>query len=182
MKIYTKTGDKGKTSLIGGARVLKSHDRLEAYGTLDELLSWVGLLRDQPEMGAYAKILVEIQDRLMTASSLLACDSPDSYKGLPKLFPEDILYLEKAIDQMEKGLPPMRAFVLPGGHVCVSHCHVVRTICRRAERTIIRLNDQTDVDSLVLRYINRLSDYFFMLSRRLSIDLQIDETIWKPRL
>jgi cob(I)alamin adenosyltransferase len=182
MKIYTKTGDKGKTSLIGGSRVSKSHDRLEAYGTLDELISWIGLLRDQDIDSQIKGTLIEIQDRLMTASSLLASDSPDSYEGLPKLYPADIKFLEKEIDRMEQDLPPLRSFILPGGHTIVSHCHVARTICRRAERVTIRLSESSDVDVTIIGYLNRLSDYFFVLSRRLSIDLQADEVSWKPRL
>lgn len=182
MKIYTKTGDNGKTSLIGGTRVAKSHERLEAYGTLDELISWTGLLRDHDIDQQIKKVLLEVQDRLMTASSLLATDSPDSYEGLPKLIQPDIEFLEKEIDRMETGLPPLRSFILPGGNRTVSHCHIARTICRRAERIVIKLSERFDVDTLIIRYINRLSDYFFMLSRRLSFDLQADEVSWKPRL
>ncbi|MCF8372035.1 MAG: cob(I)yrinic acid a,c-diamide adenosyltransferase [Bacteroidales bacterium] len=182
MKIYTKTGDTGKTSLIGGTRVAKSHERLEAYGTLDELISWTGLLRDHDIDTQLKEALLEVQDRLMTASSLLATDSPNSYEGLPKLIVTDIEFLEREIDRMETGLPPLRSFILPGGNMAVSHCHIARTICRRAERIVIKLSEDFDVDTLIIRYINRLSDYFFMLSRRLSFDLQADEVSWKPRL
>lgn len=182
MKIYTKTGDSGKTSLIGGTRVAKSNERLEAYGTLDELIAWTGLLRDYIVDSKLRKSLLEVQDRLMTASSLLASDSPNAYEGLPKLYPIDIKFLEKEIDRMEEGLHPLRSFILPGGHLAVSHCHVARTICRRAERIVIKLSESFDVDALIIRYLNRLSDYFFMLSRRLSADLQADEIPWKARL
>lgn len=182
MKIYTKTGDKGRTSLIGGTIVPKSNERLEAYGTVDELIAWVGVLRDHNLDKAYQEVLIEIQDRLMTLSSLLAADSPESYEGLPKLFPADITFLERQIDQLEEGLPPMRSFVLPGGNLIVSHCHVARTVCRRAERIIHKMTEEYPVNGLVLQYMNRLSDYFFMLSRRLSFDLQVDEIKWQPRL
>ncbi|MEA3443800.1 MAG: cob(I)yrinic acid a,c-diamide adenosyltransferase [Bacteroidota bacterium] len=182
MKIYTKTGDTGTTSLIGGTRVSKSHERIEAYGTIDELMAWTALVRDQISDEKIKDSLFEILDRLMTASSLLASDSPESNIKLPKLIPVDIQYLENEIDRMEKGLPKLRSFTLPGGHILVSQCHIARTVCRRSERITILLSEKFVVNVIIPQYLNRLSDYFFMLSRRLSSDLQLDEIKWIPRL
>ncbi len=182
MKIYSKTGDKGKTSLIGGTRVSKSDDRLEAYGTIDELMAWTGLIRDQLDNDQFKATLLEILDRLMTTSSLLATAPGQAPTGLPKLIPDDVKFIERAIDEMEIGLPSLHSFLLPGGHILVSHCHIARTVCRRAERAIIRLSENFNVDELIIRFLNRLSDYYFTLSRRLSSDLQSDELIWTPRL
>ncbi|MBN8702852.1 MAG: cob(I)yrinic acid a,c-diamide adenosyltransferase [Bacteroidetes bacterium] len=182
MKIYTKTGDKGQTSLLGGTRVPKHHIRIEAYGTVDELNSYIGLLRDQTIGKSYVNVLVEIQDRLFTIGSLLACDPEKKNIKIPSLIETDITYLEKHIDEMEVLLPPMRSFVLPGGHATVSLCHVSRCICRRAERNIIHLSEVSSVPEIVIQYMNRLSDYLFMLSRKLAQDLNAIETPWIPRL
>lgn len=182
MKIYTKTGDKGNTSLIGGKRVPKHNMRIEAYGTVDELISWVGLLRDCEIDKTSKASLAEIQERLMTAASFLATDSLDIMNNLPQLFEEDIEFLEKEIDNMEKNLEPLQAFILPGGHKYVSYCHITRTICRRAERLSIKLSIKDRVNPQVIRYLNRLSDYLFVLSRKLSKDLNAKEIEWKPRL
>ena len=180
MKIYTKKGDKGETSLIGGKRVKKSHARLHAYGTVDELNSYVGLLRDSIEDKSIRAELLEIQDRLFTLGSLLAA-TPDSKMELPSLGEADIKTLEDSIDRMNKELPEMRSFILPGGHKTVSLCHVARTICRRAERWTIAVNEDEEVSLLILAYLNRLSDYFFVLSRYMSNILNVNENPWIPR-
>lgn len=182
MKIYTKTGDKGQTSLIGGTRVPKHHIRIEAYGTVDELNSWVGVLRDSIADEAVTTLLIEIQDRLFTMGSLLAADPEKSKMKLPELEEADITRLEQAIDAMNEHLPPMRSFVLPGGHITVSHCHVARCVCRRAERNVTHLSETATVSALITQYLNRLSDYLFVLSRKLTHDLGATETPWKPRM
>ena len=181
-KIYTKTGDTGKTALIGGSRVPKYDERIEAYGTIDELKSWVGFLRDKIDDKHLKDILIEIQDRLFTTESLLAQDGSESSSLLPALKESDIEFLEKEIDSMNETLPPVKSFILPGGHECISITHITRTVCRRAERIIIKLNDFYPVDPLIVKYINRLSDYFFVLARKLTLDLQAEETPWKPRI
>lgn len=182
MKIYTKTGDKGQTSLIGGTRVPKHHIRIEAYGTVDELNSYIGLVRDQ-QIDLYSKeLLIEIQDRLFTIGSSLASDPEKSKMKIPDLKEEDIILLEKEIDKMNETLPEMRSFVLPGGHTTVSFCHIARCICRRAERNIIHLSETSFVAELVIKYLNRLSDYLFVLSRKIAHDLNASEIPWKPRM
>jgi cob(I)alamin adenosyltransferase len=182
MKIYTKTGDKGQTSLIGGTRVPKHHIRIEAYGTVDELNSWMGVLRDLVPSEKTKSLIVDIQDRLFTIGSLLASDPEKSKMKLPELHAEDILQLEKEIDAIDSSVPPMKSFVLPGGHLTVSYCHVARCVCRRAERHIIHLSENAPVSDLVLQYLNRLSDYLFMLSRQLTQDLGAEEIPWKPKM
>src|ERR1700722_2005885 len=183
-KIYTKTGDKGTTSLIGGTKVPKSHLRIEAYGTVDELNSFVGLLADHLNAaGCVTPLLNEIQDRLFTIGSSLACD-PDKEPRLkiPDLKEEDVQLLETAIDQMTAELPPMKSFLLPGGHIAVSTAHITRCVCRRAERACVRMEeDQLFVEPLVLRYLNRLSDYFFVLARYTAHLLFVPEIPWKAR-
>lgn len=184
-KIYTKTGDKGQTSLIGGTRVPKYDDRIEAYGTLDELNSFIGLIRDQPVSDDVRKLLIEIQDRIFTAESLLAADPSCAVKTLPTLVEEDILLLEDQIDKMNETLPELKSFILPGGHTTVSFCHVARTVCRRAERLTIKLierNPDTLQGEMVVKYLNRLSDYLFVLARKISFDMKVDETLWKARI
>lgn len=187
MKIYTKTGDKGQTALIGGRRVSKADLRIDAYGTVDELNSWIGLVRDQPVNIRRRDLLKEIQDRLFTIGSELATDPEKAPKrAMPAITPDDVLLLEEAMDTMDTELPELRAFVLPGGHQAVSFCHLARTVCRRAERLIIALNDTTaqigtGVDELVLQYINRLSDYLFVLSRKMAQELTAEEVAWQPR-
>jgi cob(I)alamin adenosyltransferase len=182
MKIYTKTGDKGSTSLIGGKRVPKSHVRLEAYGTVDELIAYIGLLRDVEVAEKQKKELVRIQDRLMICASILATDEGAESIKLPKLHENDITALETAMDEMENGLPPLNSFILPGGHTSVSFCHIARTVCRRAERQAIRLSQEFEIEEIAIRYLNRLSDYLFMLSRRISFDLKVTEIPWIPEL
>jgi len=178
-KIYTKGGDKGETSLLGGTRVPKYHERIEAYGTLDELNSFIGLLRDQPMEVHYRKKLLEIQERIFIAESRLAADQQKKLDQLPVITEDDVLELEKEIDEMNIGLPELKSFILPGGHPTVSYCHIARTICRRAERLSIRLSQKFNVDELIIKYLNRLSDYFFVLGRRFSYDLKVEEVLWK---
>jgi len=182
MRIYTKTGDLGQTSLIGGKRVPKYHERIEAYGTVDELISCIGLLRDLNDNDLYKKLLLHIQDRLMTAASLLAAGSIKFQKDLPKLGSEDIEFLEKEMDLMDAKLPELRSFLLPGGHPVVSCCHMARTICRRAERITVRLSRLSPHDRLIIKYLNRLSDFLFVFSRLISNELGVDEIQWKPKL
>jgi cob(I)alamin adenosyltransferase len=183
MKIYTKTGDQGKTSLIGGTRVLKFHPRIEAYGTIDELNSYIGLIRDHDIAPHFKEILLEIQDRLFTAESLVALDPASKIEvKLPQLHDSDIELLEKEIDAMNEVLPELSSFILPGGHPVVSYCHVARCVCRRAERLIIRLNQSQTVPDKVIPYLNRLSDYLFVLARRLGKDVNATETLWKARI
>lgn len=181
MKIYTKKGDKGTTSLIGGKRVPKNDVKIEAYGTVDELNSWVGLLRDQNIKDFYIEQLLEIQDRLFTIGSLLAAEDGHKMK-LPELIEKDVLFLESAIDEMNKTLPEMKSFVLPGGHQAVSYCHITRCVCRRAERLSVALNQDQNKYDLVIQYLNRLSDFLFVLSRALTMDFSAKETPWKPRV
>ncbi len=182
MKIYTKTGDKGTTALFGGKRVSKADLRIDTYGTVDELNSYVGLVRDQPINQIRKNILVEIQDRLFTIGSILATEPGNTKVKIPSLVTEDVTLLEKEIDSMDAALPPMKSFVLPGGHQSVSFCHVARTVCRRAERLTITLNETEPVDARVIQYLNRLSDYLFMLSRKMSAELNAEEMPWKPRM
>ena len=182
MKIYTKKGDGGNTSLIGGTRVPKDHIRIEAYGTIDELNSYIGLLRDQNISEKTKEVLLETQDRLFTIGSLLAADPEKSKMVLPPLQESDIHFLEEEIDRMDEVLPPMKSFVLPGGHSTVSYCHIARCVCRRAERNTIHLQRENPIDILIIPYLNRLSDYLFVLSRMLAHELGAVESPWKPRL
>jgi len=184
-KIYTKTGDKGQTSLIGGTRLPKHHIRIEAYGTVDELNSHIGLLRDVVSEQATIDLLITIQDRLFTIGSQLAADpekKPADGKTakmqLPQIFEEDIVALEKAIDSIDALVPEMKSFVLPGGHPHVSYCHIARCVCRRAERAVLRLAANEPVDEIIGKYLNRLSDYLFMLSRHLTVLLKANEIPW----
>jgi cob(I)alamin adenosyltransferase len=182
MKIYTKTGDKGYTSLIGGTRVPKHHLRIESYGTVDELNSYIGLIRDQ-ELNDYDKgILKQIQDRLFTIGSLLAADPEKSKMVIPDLYPEDIELLEKEIDRMNELLPELRHFILPGGSNSISYCHIARCVCRRAERLSVHLAEESTVDEKVNVYLNRLSDYLFTLARLIGHDAKVPENQWIPRI
>lgn len=182
MKIYTKTGDTGTTSLFGGKRILKSDLRIDTYGTVDELNSWIGVLRDQSVNQNRSPILIEIQDRLFTIGSILATEPGNTKVKIPALTETDITFLEKEIDAMDAILPPMKFFVLPGGHQAVSFGHVTRTVCRRAERLVIALNQTDPISELVIKYLNRLSDYLFVLCRMMAHELQATETPWKPRM
>jgi cob(I)alamin adenosyltransferase len=181
-KIYTKGGDKGQTSLLGGTRVPKYHERIEAYGTVDELVSFIGLIRDQEIGRHYHKVLIEIQQKLFTAESRLAADKPQNMQKLPVITEEDVVFLEKEIDKMNETLPELRSFILPGGHTIVSYCHIARTICRRAERLTIKLTEKYEVEEIIVKYLNRLSDYFFVLARKLSQELKGEEIPWKPNV
>ncbi len=180
MKIYTKTGDEGKTSLLTGKRVDKFNERLHAYGTTDELNSWIGLLRDEVEDKDVVQLLIRVQDRIFTMGSHLANEGGSDRVKLPQLEEGDIEQLEKAIDGMNENLPELRTFILPGGHPVVSHCHIARTVCRRAERHVAFLQREGEIDAILGKYLNRLSDYLFVLSRKLSVDLNADEVAWKP--
>lgn len=188
MKIYTKTGDKGTTALFGGTRISKNHIRIESYGTVDELNSHIGLVRDQNIDEHYKNILIVIQDKLFTVGAILATDpdkailkSGKERLNIPKISKEDIELLELEIDKMNESLPPMTNFVLPGGHQTVSFCHIARGVCRRAERLAVSLNDLEPFQPETLTYLNRLSDYLFVLARKLSYDLQADEIKWVPK-
>ncbi|MBK8290797.1 MAG: cob(I)yrinic acid a,c-diamide adenosyltransferase [Flammeovirgaceae bacterium] len=182
MKIYTKTGDEGTTSLFGGKRVSKADLRIDAYGTIDELNSWIGVMRDQPVNQSRLELLAEIQDRLFTIGSILATEPDNKKVKIPALVETDIELLEKQMDVMDAQLPAMRHFVLPGGHSSVSFGHVARTVCRRAERLVIALNQIEKVDPLVIKYLNRLSDFLFMLCRSMAFELKAPETPWQPRM
>lgn len=184
LKIYTKTGDKGTTSLIGGTKVPKSHLRIEAYGTVDELNSYIGLCRDILSDENSRTILQEVQDRLFTIGSSLACDPIKEPKmRIPDLKEEDVTLLEKEIDKMNEAIPPMKSFILPGGHITVSHLHIARCVCRRAERCCVRLElESLEVEQVILKYLNRLSDYLFVLARFVSFQLNSGEIPWKPRV
>ncbi len=181
MKIYTKKGDHGQTSLIGGTRVPKHHLRIESYGTVDELNSYIGLIRDQDIEKKDIEVLLEIQDRLFTIGSHLAAEPGKSKMVLPELFETDITFLENEIDRMDDLLEEMRSFVLPGGNTVVSYSHIARCVCRRAERVAVHLSEESEVDEKVITYLNRLSDYLFTLSRKLMKDLHAKEIPWVPK-
>jgi cob(I)alamin adenosyltransferase len=184
MKIYTKTGDKGKTSLIGGTKVFKSDLRIEAYGTVDELNSFIGLCFDQLKSHNIHNVLSEVQDRLFTVGSALACDPEKETKlKIPDLHEGDVELLEKEIDKMNEVLPVMKSFILPGGHVAVSSLHIARTVCRRAERRCVKMQKkEMEVENLIIKYLNRLSDYLFVLARFAAQQLNVEEIPWKPRI
>jgi cob(I)alamin adenosyltransferase len=183
-KIYTKTGDLGKTSLIGGTKVAKSHIRIEAYGTVDELNSYIGLLNDHLSDESSRLMLREAQDRLFTIGSSLATDpDKETLMKIPDLKEEDIRLLEEEIDKMNETLPVMKSFILPGGHIAVSTAHVTRCICRRAERLCVNMKEhELFVEPLVIKYLNRLSDYLFVLARYIGHLLNVSEIPWKPRI
>jgi len=184
LKIYTKTGDKGSTSLIGGTKVPKSDIRIDTYGTVDELNSWIGNINDQLNDSAFKLELKEIQDRLFTIGSALATDGEKEPKmKLPDLHDSDIRFLENRIDEMTAVLPPMKSFILPGGHPVVSSIHIVRCVCRRAERLAVNMQQhELFIDEKIIQYLNRLSDYLFMLARYVAHKLNVEEVPWQPRL
>jgi cob(I)alamin adenosyltransferase len=182
MKIYTRTGDKGKTTLVGGTPVSKTHARIEAYGSVDEVIAHISLLRDLTGDTGLKNYLLGIEDRLMTCTAILAADCEDCPVKIPELRDEDIRSLEEAIDEMELKLEPLNSFILPGGSSISSQCHVARTVCRRAEREIIRLSAELFVPDTVIKYINRLSDYLFVLSRKVLRDSGLNDIPWKPEL
>lgn len=181
MKVYTKTGDAGETSLFGGKRVKKYNVRIEAYGTSDELNSWIGLIASQEINDHYKSILVEIQDRIFTLGAQLAADPDKPKLKMPKIKEEDILLLEREIDQMDEELPVMTKFTLPGGNNIVSYCHIARCVCRRCERHVVMLADEAEVEEKIFQYLNRLSDYLFVLGRKLAKDTDAKEVYWEPR-
>lgn len=181
-KIYTKTGDQGTTSLLGGTKVLKSDLRIEAYGTIDELNSFIGLCRDLLKNKKSRKILLEIQDRLFIIGSSLASDPKKEIKmKLPELKEDDITFLEKEMDKMNETIPPMKNFILPGGHRTVSALHITRCVCRRAERCCVRLQQESK-EKIIIKYLNRLSDYLFVLARFTGSKLKVKEIPWKPKV
>ncbi len=184
MRIYTKTGDKGTTSLIGGTKVPKSHLRIEAYGTVDELNSYMGLCRDLLTQENARRLIREIQDRLFTIGSSLACGPVKEPKmKIPDLREDDVVLLEKEIDKMNEVMPPMKNFIIPGGHPTVSHLHIARCICRRAERCCVRLQEEIgETESIIIKYLNRLSDYLFVISRFTAHQLNVEEIPWKARI
>jgi cob(I)alamin adenosyltransferase len=188
MKIYTKTGDKGTTSLYGGTRVTKHNLRIEAYGTADELNSYIGLIRDQKIDNRTSDTLLKVQNEIFTLGAMLATP-PEKEKlksgkerlNIYKISKDDILFIEKEMDHMDQSLPQMTNFILPGGHQTVSFCHIARCVCRRTERLVVNLHEQEPIDELILTYLNRLSDYLFVLARKLTIDNQATEIPWIPK-
>ncbi len=180
MKIYTRTGDTGKTSLIGGTRVPKHHLRIETYGTVDELNSFIGMIRDQKESNPYSALLGKIQDWLFTIGSHLASDPEKSKMKLPEMNAVDITELEQAIDAMHEHLPELKSFILPGGHSASSWCHLARCVCRRGERLVSQLSETETTDPVILTYLNRLSDYLFVLARKILHDQGAAEIPWQP--
>ncbi len=188
MKVYTKTGDNGTTALFGGTRVPKHHIRIDSYGTVDELNSHIGLIRDQDIDKKSKETLIEIQDNLFTLGAILATDPEKTILkngkerlNIPKITENDVLALELYIDEMETNIPPMTHFVLPGGHTTVSYCHIARCVCRRAERLASALYEVSPFDERALKYLNRLSDYLFVLARKLTYDLGAEEVKWIPK-
>lgn len=181
-KIYTKQGDKGQTSLIGGTRVPKYDDRVEAYGTIDELKSYIGIIRDLSDDAAVKELLLEVQERLFTAESRVAVDSPKALSKMPNLLEGDIQLLEDKIDEMNEALPALTSFILPSGQILASHAHVARTICRRAERITLKAFPDGNVDPLVLKYLNRMSDFLFVLARKFANELGDGDVKWEARV
>lgn len=182
MKIYTKTGDKGLTSLIGGTRVRKYDLRIESYGTVDELNSYIGMIRDQGVSPDQSNILKEIQDRLFTIGAALASDPEKAKMKIPDLLSSDIEVLENQIDLMNEVLPDLKHFILPGGDQAVSFCHISRCVCRRAERIAVHLAEESFVDEKIIIYLNRLSDFLFVLARKIGYDRDLRENKWFPRV
>lgn len=180
MKIYTGTGDQGETSLAGGARVPKNHVRIEAYGSVDELISYIGLIRVQKINDDDKAFLEYIQNCLMTVATVLASDYPDNKVFVTGLEEKDIIKIEDKIDSMDKNLDTLSSFIIPGGNTIISYCHIARCVCRRAERKVLAIDNMDKESRICTRYLNRLSDYLFVLSRKLTKDFEISETIWQP--
>tara|TARA_B100001059_G_scaffold124205_1_gene124193 strand:- start:10574 stop:11131 length:558 start_codon:yes stop_codon:yes gene_type:complete len=179
IKLYTKTGDKGITSLFSGKRVPKHDIRIKAYGAIDELNAWLGLIRDTANFDYAQSTLIQIQKQLMTVASQLAIDHQNDYpNNLITIQPNDVLFIEHEIDRLTERLPPLKNFIIPGGNVLVSYTHLARSVCRRAERCVTELDHQNPVSSVIIAYINRLSDYFFTLSRIFALDLKSEEVKW----
>lgn len=181
MKIYSKTGDQGTTSLLGGTRVVKSDLRIDSYGAVDELNAYIGVVRDSINDARGRVELLQIQHVLFIIGSHLACEKETLKPKLPELEEKEVLFLEEAIDRMNESLAPMTHFILPGGHLSISFCHVARTICRRSERNIVALHQATVIDPLIITYVNRLADYLFVLSRYIAYQLDIQEIKWMPK-
>lgn len=182
MKVYTKTGDKGDTSLFGGSRVRKYDLRIESYGTADELNSWIGLIRDQNINNSHKDFLTEIQDRIFTLGSQLAADPNKPKLKMPHIVEEDIIALEHKMDDYNETLPEMTKFTLPGGNTTVSYCHIARCVCRRCERLVVELSDREKIPAEIAKYLNRLSDYLFVLGRKLTQELGAQEVFWEPKM
>lgn len=180
MKIYTKTGDKGSTSLLSGERVPKYHERIEAYGTIDELNSFVGLLRSADLEKEDLEFLIKIQHHLFNIGSLLALGNKKVQFKMPEIFPKDVLEIEQEMDKLDNDLPKLKNFVLPGGEQTVAYCHICRSICRRAERLIVKISLENKLNENLIQYINRLSDYFFLLSRKIANKKGFEEIKWEP--
>lgn len=178
MKIYTKTGDDGSTMLFGGGRVPKSHIRIEAYGTVDELNSYIGLVRDVCDNEQHKLFLKSVQNTLFVLGSNLATNPEKTKVKPPQLTETNVAELENEIDLLDASLPALQNFILPGGHSTVSFCHIARCVCRRAERLTVLLAANEPVDEILIHYLNRLSDYLFVLARKLSDELKAEETIW----
>ena len=180
MKIYTKTGDQGITALYGGMRVSKADERVETYGTLDELNAHIGLLRDQEVNKDRTALFQDIQATLFVIGSHLAADPNKASMKLPAITEAPVQQLEWSMDDMDQRLPPMKFFILPGGHPAVSACHIARCVCRRAERQVVRFSQHEAVDPMIIVYLNRLSDWLFVLARTMGVALGVDEIPWKP--
>lgn len=180
-KIYTKKGDKGKTSLLGGKRVPKYHIRVEAYGTIDELKSYLALVYDYQSKDIIKNKVCFIQEKLFRIEALIACDDKALYKNLPQISEEDVEFLEFEIDSMNKELPELKNFIIPGGNISSSHAHVARCICRRAERLVVKLSEKIPIEDILIKYLNRLSDYLFVLARFLILDKTHKENVWKTK-
>ena len=180
-KIYTKKGDTGITSLLGGKRVPKYHIRVEAYGTVDELKSYLALVSDYQDEPIFSKKVRTIQEKLFTIEALIACEDESIYKSLPRVTEKDVKFLESEIDKMNKVLPELKKFIIPGGNIASSHSHVARCICRRAERIVIKLSEEVPIENIVIAYLNRLSDYLFLLARFLCLEKACKEKIWQPK-
>ena len=179
MKIYTKKGDKGKTQLLGGSIVDKNHIKLECYGTIDELNSFIGNIYDQEISIFHKEILFKIQNQLFNLGSIISFDGEKDKIKLPNITTQNIKMMEKAIDKMEEELPMLRAFILPSGHPTASKCHIARTVCRRAERNLVALSQEEQIDNLYIQYLNRLSDYLFVLARAILKDKNAQEIQWQ---
>jgi cob(I)alamin adenosyltransferase len=178
MKIYTRTGDDGTTSLAGGKRISKYHIRVEAYGTIDELISWIGLLRDHKENLARREFLMYIQEQLMLCAAAIASDPVNKTIRKFSPDPDSVQNLEAEIDKMELQLKPLENFILPGGNIIISYCHIARCVCRRAERAVLRLNQTGKTSQTINKFLNRLADYLFVLSRKICLELDIEEVKW----
>jgi cob(I)alamin adenosyltransferase len=179
MKVYTKKGDKGKTQLLGGSIVDKDHVKLECYGTIDELNSFIGNIYDQDLKEFHKEILLNIQNQLFNLGSVISFDGKKDKIKLPNITSKNIEMLEKAIDKMEESLPMLKNFILPSGHPSTSKCHIARTVCRRAERNLVTLSKTSEIDNLHLQYLNRLSDYLFVLSRAVLKENNAEEIEWE---